>query len=438
MFVYIAHADADQAAAEDLKAFLKSRGMIAETETGARGFRHLQASDVVIGLWSQAAVFGQFKMMMEKRLFDAWADEQLVLVKLDHGFLPVGLRDLPTIDASFESARALSVWPQVERAAKAARDQALVAAQRGGGGTSSGSQSPRRIPDPGLGAPPPGRAVNRADDGISDRVAPQPKRHVPAAKRKGGAGTVFSLLVAVAIAGASGWALLTNPDGVVRLPPVTAAIGMDVGEIAIPIFWLAAGGLLAAGALIVAMAVSSILGGATKRGAGSRRSSSSPRAASPQKSARPSSGEMAGAVLADQAAAPAPAAAQAVFISYAHADNTAVEPVVAAVKETGREVWIDKGGIQAGDSWAGEIVRGIKSARGVMVMCSPSAFQSDHIKREVYLADRYKKPMLPVFIAEAQPPEDFEYFFAGVQWLELFKLPESDRSAAIGRALATV
>ena len=47
MFVFIAHAEADQAAADDLKAFLKTRGLVAETETGTRGFRHLQASDVV-------------------------------------------------------------------------------------------------------------------------------------------------------------------------------------------------------------------------------------------------------------------------------------------------------------------------------------------------------------------------------------------------------
>lgn len=71
-------------------------------------------------------------------------------------------------------------------------------------------------------------------------------------------------------------------------------------------------------------------------------------------------------------------------------------------------------------------------------MCSPSAYESDHIKRAVYLADRYKKPMLPVFIADAQPPDDFEYFFAGVQWRALFKLPEADRAAAVGKALAAV
>jgi hypothetical protein len=134
-------------------------------------------------------------------------------------------------------------------------------------------------------------------------------------------------------------------------------------------------------------------------------------------------------------AEPAPAA---LFISYSHADNAAVEPVVRAVQENGRVVWIDKTGIQTGDGWAGEIVRAIKSAKGIMVMCSKHAFESDHVKREVYLADRYKKPLSPVFIEDAKPPEDFEYFFASVQWLELWKLPEAERRAAIGKALEAV
>ena len=148
-------------------------------------------------------------------------------------------------------------------------------------------------------------------------------------------------------------------------------------------------------------------------------------------------GERAGACPASPGAAPSPTAAM-LFVSYAHADSASVQPVVEVVKGAGREVWIDKDGIDPGENWAGEIVRGIKVATGVMVMCGPNAFESDHIKREVYLAGRYKKPMLPVFIAEAQPPEDFEYFFAGVQWLELFKLAEADRPAAIVKALRAV
>ena len=108
------------------------------------------------------------------------------------------------------------------------------------------------------------------------------------------------------------------------------------------------------------------------------------------------------------------------------------------VRGAGRKVWIDKGGIEPGENWADEIVRGINGSAGVMVMCSPKAFESDHFKREVYLSGRYKKPVLPVFIAETQAPEDFEYFFAGVKWLELFKLAEADRPAAIVKALLVV
>ncbi|TPW07013.1 MAG: hypothetical protein FD124_1481, partial [Alphaproteobacteria bacterium] len=126
------------------------------------------------------------------------------------------------------------------------------------------------------------------------------------------------------------------------------------------------------------------------------------------------------------------------FVSYSHADNLAVVPVVEAVQAQGRNVWIDNNGINGGDGWAGEIVRAIKGAKGVIVMCSKHAFESDHVKREVYLADRYKKPMVPVFIEAAAPPEDFEYFFAGVQWLELHKTPPADRAAALAKALKAV
>ncbi|MBP9235106.1 MAG: toll/interleukin-1 receptor domain-containing protein [Hyphomonadaceae bacterium] len=315
MFAFIAHSEADQTAADDLKAFLKTRGLVAETESGARGFRFLQSTDVVIALWSQKSVFGTHRMLMEKRMLEAWADGRLVLVKLDHSFLPVGMRDLAAIDASAESGRKIAFWPQVERAAR--------------------------------------EIINRA---LTERSEKFWKAPPPSKPENSGGGGFF---------------------------------------------------------------------GSRKKEAAPPPSAASATGPEPQPSPATES----------KAAAPPPSV---VFISYAHADNAAVEPVVSAVKDAGRDVWIDKGGINPGDNWAGEIVRGIKGAKGVMVLCSPSAFESDHIKREVYLADRYKKPMLPVFIADAQPPEDFEYFFAGVQWLELFKLPEADRSAAIGKALTAV
>jgi len=125
----------------------------------------------------------------------------------------------------------------------------------------------------------------------------------------------------------------------------------------------------------------------------------------------------------------------AVFVSYARANDMTVLPLVEAAKRAGRKFWLDQQGISAGDGWAGEIVRAIKAAGGVVVMCSNAAFESDHVKREIYLADRYKKKLVPVFIEHAEPPEDFEYFFAGVQSLNLYDTPEEERSEALVRIL---
>jgi hypothetical protein len=141
----------------------------------------------------------------------------------------------------------------------------------------------------------------------------------------------------------------------------------------------------------------------------------------------------------DYEAPPAPAVPQsdAVFVSYARANATAVLPVIDGLKQLGKRFWLDQQSIASGDGWAGEIVRAIKSAPGVLVMCSKAAFESDHVKREIYLADRYRKRLVPVFIEQADPPEDFEYFFAGVQSLNLFETPEVDRPQALMTALGT-
>jgi hypothetical protein len=137
--------------------------------------------------------------------------------------------------------------------------------------------------------------------------------------------------------------------------------------------------------------------------------------------------------------APAPEAepkqTDTLFVSYARANAKDVLPVIEAAKEHGRSFWIDQKGIVAGQGWAGEIVRAIRTAGGVVVMCSKAAFESDHVKREIYLADRYRKKLTPVFIEQAEPPEDFEYFFAGVQQLKLFETPEAERPQALVSAL---
>jgi hypothetical protein len=392
MRVFISHAEADQASADELKAGLQQHGVMAESETGAKGFSFLSPTDVVVALWSQKAIFSVQRLLFERRMLDAWADGRLVLVKLDHGFLPVGLRDLSFIDATFEPARSTATWGQVARAVREVREQAMrerasppPQAPSPGPGGSSGTGGLGG----GVGAPPPAPMPSRRQRAPGDGTR-------SSRRARGGPAVLWHLLSILVVAGLGAGLVWLDVPYAVPIVAVAAALTLFVPLLAY--------------------------------GRGSRSATM----------AKDESGEQPLSMRAPMMEEAAVAPGALLFISYAHADNAAVEPVVKIVEANGREVWIDKGGIPAGEGWAGEIVRAIKSARGVIVMCSRKAFESDHIKREVYLADRYKKPMLPLFIEEASPPEDFEYFFASVQWLELFRLPEADRPGAVAKALAGV
>lgn len=376
MTVFIAHAEADRAAAEALEKFLERRGLFVELESGVRGFRHVQPVDTVVALWSKNTVFSPQRLLLEKRTMEAWADEQLVLVKLDQSFAPVGLRDLPAIDASFEPQRDIA-WSAVAKVAHDARLRSAPAPH------DAFPQSADR------------RGGASVEDDQNEVFRRAPGGDVPAKRGAGWLG-LFFLVMLVIVVGAGVYAAsvfgyldpraLPTPE---RYQPWLPALGA------------------AAALLLVGVAAMAVISGAKRR-----KAATAPRAA--------------------------PVEGDPLFVSYAHADNTAVLPVVEVVQAQGRNVWIDNQGIAGGDGWAGEIVRAIKGARGVIVMCSRHAFESDHVKREVYLADRYKKPMVPVFLEPASPPEDFEYFFAGVQWLELHKTPAADHAAAIARALKAV
>jgi len=349
MTVFIAHAPADRAAAEALEKAIERRGQFVELDDGQTALRPVQASDAFVLLASQALSVATARLRLEQRALDAWADGRLVLIKLDNGIPPVGLRDLPAMDAAFEAQRD-SKWAEV---ADAVCDMLANA---------------------------------RSQDEEADAPAAP-----PAAAQHGGGTLSWLCAAAAAVALTAPAFMAINQSAIV------------VGEGAAPSSnWLTAGaaGAAAGAAVLLLWAITSLARGRKRK---SGRSS--------------------------------PLPAGATFVSYARANEASVLSVIAAAKLAGRKFWLDRQGIAAGERWAGEIVRAIRGAAGVVVMCSKDAFESDHVKREVYLADRYKKKLTPVFIEPAEPPEDFEYFFAGVQSLKLFETPEAERAQALARVL---
>lgn len=411
MTIFIAHAPQDAAAAASLETHLERRGLFVETETGERGFRPLQFTDVVVMLISKDSVFSPYRLQFEKRALDAWAEQKLILVKLDHNFAPVGLRDLPFIEASFEPQRDLVAWAEVHKQA----------------------QEKMRPPPPASSAPsapprPQARGSDRLEDGTLARKR-APETEMRKGAPLGAAGlliTILCILPGLAALTLMGSIWLANRIG----PTPGTFLDMLAGVGAFgERFGLSANGaiLLALGSLaLMILALIFLLFRAIAALERRPRAEGNP---SLQKMDKTLEG------AAEEADALGGAGSdQSVFVSYARANSGFVLPVVEAVKKAGRRLWLDQEGIQ-GEGWAGQIVRAIRSSEGVCVMCSAAAFESDHVKREVYLADRYKKPLLPVFIENAAPPEDFEYFFAGVQSLNLFEAPEAERAALLSRAL---
>ncbi len=305
MTVYLAHSSADLETAQSLQRFLENQRFQVVLETADNGFHPRLASDCVVALWSKNSPFCPHRLAFEQRALDAWADGRLTLVQLDPHFAPVGLRDLPFIDATFETQREAVAWPEVAQRIR-----------------SNAAPQPPAAPLP-----------------------PQAPAPAPAAKK-------------------TGWS------------------------------WF------------------------------------------PRFGSRPKPSQGAVAPEPMEAAKAEPEATPTLFVSYARRDSAVVHPICEELTAQGQRIWVDTKEIHAGESWAGEIVRAIKAVNSVAVMCSPAAFESDHVKREVYLADRYKRKILPIFLEEAPVPEDFEYFFASVQWLRLNDTPPDERGKAVASALS--
>lgn len=126
------------------------------------------------------------------------------------------------------------------------------------------------------------------------------------------------------------------------------------------------------------------------------------------------------------------------FVSYSHHNAEAVLPIIESIEADGITVWIDRDELRVGQNWAGQIVRAIKAADRFCLMCSAQAFESDHVRREVYLADKYGKTMVPVRLDDSEMPEDIEYFLIGRQWVDMFSVDEKERSQALKAILTNL
>jgi hypothetical protein len=426
MFI-IACAPQDRAVAEQLAKYLSDRARLSQIEDGAGPQRFLQPGDVLIALISQNSVFSPHRMRFDARALDAWSEGQLVLAKLDHNFAPLGLRDLPFIDASWDTQRDFAWSKVLAEASEKAR--------------------PKPPPAPAPGAPDAALEEKEQDRGAQPDLPRKRSRQIgeePAPKKASASGWPWlggllgvglAALVGVGVFGSLRTSPpVPDPEGDapyaflnISLDDVRAWIETPIGR-----------GVLIGGAVLAALLGMLAVASRARARSSARQADRQAAGTAPLYRTAPMMKEAGSPPDASAPAAEAPGAAvpAPLFVSYARADTPSVDPVVARIEDAGKSVWIDRKEIDGGDGWAVEIVRAIKGAGGVVFMCSIKSVESPHVRRELHLADKYKKRMVPVLIEPVELPEEFEYFFAGLQWLEWFKLPEDERRAALSRALA--
>ena len=110
-----------------------------------------------------------------------------------------------------------------------------------------------------------------------------------------------------------------------------------------------------------------------------------------------------------------------VFVSYARVDRARVLQLVERMRSVGVGVWIDEGGIHGASLWGQEIVDAIESARVMVLMLSDASITSDNVVKELSIASEDKKPILPVYLHQAEIPKSMRYHLAGIQHIEYYE-----------------
>ncbi len=87
-----------------------------------------------------------------------------------------------------------------------------------------------------------------------------------------------------------------------------------------------------------------------------------------------------------------------IFISYSKRNNEYAYELAEFLQRHGFHVWIDKVGIEYGVDWWDTIVDGLRNCAAFLVVMTPEAKISPWVKREVFLALDWKKPVFPLLL----------------------------------------
>jgi hypothetical protein len=108
-----------------------------------------------------------------------------------------------------------------------------------------------------------------------------------------------------------------------------------------------------------------------------------------------------------------------VFLSYADRDDKLAQALRIELEKGGFEVWDPVARLTPGDNWALEQGKALNEAEAIVVLLSPAALASDHVKREIDYAlgePRFKGRLIPVVV---RPVKEIPWILETLQVLRI-------------------
>lgn len=125
-----------------------------------------------------------------------------------------------------------------------------------------------------------------------------------------------------------------------------------------------------------------------------------------------------------------------VFISYSRTDSDAARGICDTLNKLNIPYWIDIDGVYSGANFKETIVKAISSSEIVLFLSSENSNKSDNVAKEISIADKYGKVIIPVRLDTSPMNPKIDYDLAGIDFVDLFSFEEKSlaklRNAILG------
>ena len=125
-----------------------------------------------------------------------------------------------------------------------------------------------------------------------------------------------------------------------------------------------------------------------------------------------------------------------IFISYSRKDSEVARGICDMLNKLNIPYWIDIDGVYSGANFKEVIVNAISSTEIVLFLSSENSNKSDNVAKEISIADKYRKIVIPIRIDTSPMNPKIDYDLAGIDFIELFSFDEKNlaklRNAILG------